>query len=121
LLSAQIQYAALDAATPVHILDYFTAIDFTPQPSGLPLSLDTLLQNVSTMCCCERFPHLGLSGVGILFDGVCDTLATYICFTSDFWCTETVPDGGFQPEVQYLPGLWRRRAHYAHRRRQRDR
>jgi hypothetical protein len=57
LLSAQIQYAALDAATPVHILDYFTAIDFPAQPTGLSLSLDTLLQNVSVICYLSLLPE----------------------------------------------------------------
>jgi hypothetical protein len=66
LFSAQIQYAALDAATPVHILDYFTGIDFPAKPAGLSLPRHTLLQNVSTVCWYERFPHLGLSDVGIL-------------------------------------------------------
>jgi hypothetical protein len=70
LSSAQIQYAARDAATPVHILDYFTGIDFPALPAGPSLSLHALLQNVSTLCWHERFPHFGLSDVGILFDGV---------------------------------------------------
>jgi hypothetical protein len=61
----QIQYVALDAATPVHILDYSTGIDFPVQPAVYPLPLHALLQIVRTVCVLyERLSHYRLERSG---------------------------------------------------------